>query len=383
MSINKLENRYHRQMILNSFGASGQSKLTQAKVLVIGAGGLGCPALQYLTAAGVGNIGIVDNDVVSITNLHRQILFSENDIAKPKASTAAANLTALNSEIEIKVYDEALTSINALEIINPYDLVLDCTDNFESRYLINDACVLLDKPLIFAAVLKFEGQIAVFNFHKNKEEISINYRDLFPNPVDAAHSVSCNEAGVLGVLPGIMGVLQTTEAIKIITGIGEVLSNKLLVYNALNSQFLTFNLSKNPKSELDMPQTQFDFRNYNYALFCNRQLASEISPEILIKMTANPLSVIDVRNLDEQPKPEGLQVQKMPLPKLEALFETVKLQKDVVLFCQTGKRSLKALELLKNKYVQHNFYSLQGGVVAWNAFKNKANEHTQKKEGIY
>jgi sulfur-carrier protein adenylyltransferase/sulfurtransferase len=383
MSQENFENRYHRQMILKSFGTSGQAKLAQAKVLVIGAGGLGCPALQYLTAAGVGTIGIVDNDTVSITNLHRQILFSESDISKPKASTAAAKLTALNSEVKLNVYNEKITTVNALEIISNYDVVLDCTDNFESRYLINDACVLLDKPLVYAAVLKYEGQVAVFNCKNNEEVERINYRDLFPNPVDAAHSVSCNEAGVLGVLPGIMGVLQATETLKIITGIGEVLSNKLMVYNALNSSFNTFNLSKNSESQKAMPENIEKFKKYNYELFCNSQLSCELSPETLMEMIDNNLTIIDVRNREEQPEAVDLSTFNMPLSELENLFEFQETNSQVVFICQTGKRSLKAVELLKNKYFGHTFHSLKGGVLAWNEFKNKTNEHSQKEKSIY
>jgi sulfur-carrier protein adenylyltransferase/sulfurtransferase len=383
MNRENLENRYLRQLILKSFGTSGQNKLAQAKVLVIGAGGLGCPALQYLTAAGVGTIGIVDGDTVSITNLHRQILFSENDISKPKALTAAAKLFALNSEVKFNIYNEAVTTANAIEIISNYDVVLDCTDNFESRYLINDACVLLDKPLVYAAVLKFEGQVAVFNFKNSPEEVSINYRDLFPNPVDAAHSVSCNEAGVLGVLPGIMGVLQATETLKIITEIGEVLSNKLMVYNALNSSFNTFNLSKGSESQKAMPQNTEDFENYNYALFCNTLLAAEITSETLEKMMQNKTTIIDVREMKELPEAFELDVLKLPLPQLEGLFKMEQHQKEVVLLCQTGKRSLKAVDLLKNIYSGHTFFSLKGGVLAWNEFKNKPNEHSQKEKSIY
>ena len=383
MNPENLENRYHRQMILKSFGTSGQEKLAQAKVLVIGAGGLGCPALQYLTAAGVGTIGIVDGDTVSITNLHRQILFLEKDLSKPKAATAAVKLSALNSGVKLNVYYENVTTSNALEIISNYDVVLDCTDNFESRYLINDACVLLDKPLVYAAVLKYEGQAAVFNFKNTPLEESINYRDLFPNPLDAAHSVSCNEGGVLGVLPGIMGVLQATETLKIITKIGEVLSNKLLVYSALNSSFNTFNLSKNRASREAMPQNSEDFKNYNYALFCNTLLAAEITSETLEKMKRNKTTIIDVRNIEELPEAFELDVLKMPFPKLEGLFKTLQPQKEVVLVCQTGKRSLKAVDLLKNKYSGHTFFSLRGGVLAWNEFKNKLNELSQKEKSIY
>lgn len=383
MNPNHFNTRYQRQTILPGFGNEAQQKIANARVLVIGAGGLGCPSLQYLTAAGVGTLGIADNDVVSVTNLHRQILFAESDLSKPKASTAAAKLSALNSEVVFTVYNETINKTNAFEIIENYDVVLDCTDNFESRYLINDACVLLGKPLVFAAVLKFEGQLAIFNLKTQQENQSVNYRDLFPNPIDAAHSVSCNEAGVLGVLPGIMGLMQATETLKIITGIGEVLENKLGVFDALKNSFLTFNISKNPEAYKTTPQSKEAFLNFNYALFCNLLLASEISPKTLMKMISNQVSVIDIRNLEEEPKVQELQVQKIPISQLEKLFQSNQFQKDVVLICQTGKRSLKAVEELKNSNTSHNFYSLKGGVLAWNEFKNNANEHPQKEKSIY
>lgn len=383
MNRNYFENRYQRQTALKSFGHSGQDKLTHAKVLVIGAGGLGCPALQYLTAAGVGTIGIVDNDIVSITNLHRQVLFSEKDLLKPKASTAAARLSDLNSEIKLKVHNEKVTTENALDIISNYDVVLDCTDNFESRYLINDACVLLNKPLVYAAVLKYEGQVAVFNFKHNHQKESVNYRDLFPNPVDAAHSISCDEAGVLGVLPGIMGVLQATEALKIITGIGDVLSDKILVYNALNSSFNTFNLSNNSASQKSMPENNAEFKKFNYELFCNSQLSCELSPETLMEMIDKNLTIIDVRNWDELPEAVDLSTLKMPLPELINQFENQEPKNEVVFLCQTGIRSLKAVELLKNKYTTYTFYSLRGGVEEWNKYKSNQNEYPQKENSIY
>jgi len=228
--------RYHHQMILKDFGEAGQQKLLQAKVLVIGAGGLGCPALQYLTAAGIGTIGIVDDDVVTLSNLHRQILYSTSDIGFLKAEKAAEKLRQLNPEISIIVYSERLTTQNALSIMKAYDVIIDGTDNFSTRYMINDACVLLQKPLVYGAVSQYEGQVAIFNYKKENLYEGVNYRDLFPYPPKDTEVLNCAEAGVLGILPGIIGTMQANETIKLITGIGKPLINRMLTFNALNNQ---------------------------------------------------------------------------------------------------------------------------------------------------
>ena len=230
-------NRYQRQIQLKEIGQLGQEKITHAKVLMIGAGGLGCPALQYLAAAGVGTIGIVDFDVIEMSNLQRQILYTVDDIGQSKAITAAKKLSLLNPEIIIDVYNVQITNNNALEILENYDIIIDGSDNFATRYLINDACVLLDKPLIYGAVLRFEGQIGVFNLADETTNSKTNYRDLFPKPPDLDSSISCNDVGVLGVIPGIIGTMQATEALKIITGIGKSLTNKIISYNALENTF--------------------------------------------------------------------------------------------------------------------------------------------------
>ena len=218
MNSGKLYERYQRQILLKEFGIAGQQKLLQAKVLVIGAGGLGCPVLQYLTAAGIGCIGIVDNDVVSLSNLHRQVLYDTNDIGKSKVSVAAEKLRLVNSDTELIEYHIHLDKNNCLGIINEYDIIIDCTDNFASRYMINDACVLKAKPLVYAGVNRFEGQVAVFNVTRNEKVRTANYRDLFPVQPEQNEVLNCSEAGVLGVLPGIIGSMQASEAIKLITG---------------------------------------------------------------------------------------------------------------------------------------------------------------------
>jgi adenylyltransferase/sulfurtransferase len=243
MKENILYERYQRQIILKGFGEEGQQKLLQAKVLVIGAGGLGCPALQYLAAAGVGTIGIVDDDVISLSNLHRQVLYTPDDIDHPKVEVAASKLRQLNPDVNIYPYRIRLEKSNAFEIIRQYDLLIDGTDNFASRYMINDACFLLNKPLIYGAVSQYEGEVAVFSPHFLMGSTrGVNYRDLFPNPPKDGEVLNCAEAGVLGVLPGIIGTMQAAEAIKLITGIGTPLMNKLLTYNVLSQEIYEVSL---------------------------------------------------------------------------------------------------------------------------------------------
>ena len=228
--------RYGRQMTIPTFGVAGQQKLQSAKVLMIGAGGLGCPVLQYLVAAGVGKVGIVDHDLVSLSNLHRQVLYRTEDIGKPKATVAKSTLERLNPEVEIVALADQVNSENIVDILSDYDLILDGTDNFEARYLISDACVALQKTLIFGAVSQFEGQVAVFNALQKDGTRGANYRDVFPDPPGENEVRNCAEAGVLGVLPGIIGAMMANEAIKWITGVGQPMSNRILTYNALNNQ---------------------------------------------------------------------------------------------------------------------------------------------------
>jgi len=218
--------RFERQTILPGFGQEGQQKLSMAKILVIGAGGLGCPALLYLAAAGVGTIGIADGDKVSLSNLNRQILYGEDHIGQSKAEVAGELIRSKYSDIQINIIPHFLTSENALDIIKKYDLVLDGSDNFGTRYLINDACYLLKKPLVFGAIYQHEGQVAVLNISRNGQE-PLTYRDLFPNPPSAAEVPNCAETGVLGVLPGIIGTMQATEAIKYLSGFGKPLIHKV------------------------------------------------------------------------------------------------------------------------------------------------------------
>lgn len=256
--------RYQRQITLTEFGSQAQEKLANAKVLVIGAGGLGCPALQYLVAAGVGYIGIADFDTVHLSNLHRQILFGQDDIGKKKVIVAKEKLTQLNNLVQLETYDVQWQQEHCLQYFPLFDVIIDATDNFASRYLINDACVLFGKPLVFGAVNKFEGQVSVFNSSK----YACNYRDLFPTPPNNNEVANCATAGVLGVLPGVIGSMQATETIKLITGIGETLENQLLNYNVLNQSIFTIQLTKNPESLEYMPSSMDAFLNTNYEVLC-------------------------------------------------------------------------------------------------------------------
>ena len=264
--------RYQRQIILKELGIAGQQQLTAAKVLVIGAGGLGCAALQYLVAAGVGTIGIVDDDIVNLSNLQRQVLYAVKDIGKEKSLTAKEKLQQLNPEISIIAYNERLTTKNALHIFQNFDIIMDGTDNFASRYLINDACALMHKPTVFGAVSQFEGQLAIFNYSANNESTPVNYRDLFPVPPKDDEVLNCAEAGVLGVLPGIIGTMMANETIKLITGIGKPLINSMLTYNALNNQVFEVELSSHPATALLMPKDAESFKKMDYKFLCSASI---------------------------------------------------------------------------------------------------------------
>jgi sulfur-carrier protein adenylyltransferase/sulfurtransferase len=368
MNDNKLYERYQRQVILKEFGLEGQQKLLQAKVLVIGAGGLGCPVLQYLVAAGVGTIGIVDDDIVSISNLHRQVLYNVDDIGKSKAAIAKNVLQKANSEIKIIAYNERLTTSNALEMINEFEIIIDGTDNFSSRYMINDACVLLKKLLIFGAVSQWEGQVAVFCGNEG-----VNYRDLFPQPPKDGEVLNCAEAGVIGVLPGIIGTMMANETIKLITGIGTVLINKMITYNALNNKWYEMQLVPQQDTRLLIPANEIVFKQMNYDALC-------AVPVLELEITANDFyqyvlkndtTVIDVRECGETPVVDEFDHLQIPAGFLPENFAKIKTG-TVVLFCQSGKRSLQAAKLLSEFYAgKKHIYSLKDGIVTWKNRKIK------------
>jgi sulfur-carrier protein adenylyltransferase/sulfurtransferase len=336
-------NKYDRQIILKGFGTAGQERLLQAKVLVVGAGGLGCPALQYLAAAGVGTIGIVDTDKVSETNLHRQVLYGIADIHQPKVECAKAALLRLNPDIDIQVYYLYLTVSNALEIIELYDIVIDGTDNFHTRYLLNDACVLLGKPLVYGAVSQFEGQVAVFNYSTTAGNRGVNYRDIFPSPPKNNEVQNCAEAGVLGVLPGIIGTMQANETIKILAGIGEPLADKLLTYNALTNHTFELQLSTVPETMDLIPKDKLAFWNMDYIGLCSHPISKYdidfASFQDLLHQ--EDVQIIDVRNEDETPVLDSFTHLRIPLPVLHDHW-TELTANTIVFFCKTGQRSKQA-----------------------------------------
>ena len=360
--------RYNRHLILPGFGISGQEKLKSAKVLVIGAGGLGSPVLLYLTSAGVGEIGIIDFDVVDESNLQRQIVFSQNDVGKPKAEVAAAKLAQQNPHVKFNVYPMRLQNKNALEIISHYDVVVDGSDNFATRYLVNDACVLLNKPLVYGAVYKFEGQVSVFNYNT----AGPTYRCLFPIPPAAGSVANCSEIGVLGILPGIVGTLQATEAIKIITGIGEVLSGKILLIDALRMNFSFIELNRNENVWKEMiPATPAEFLKTDYDYFCGSKTevpeVKKITVAELLKINEdnNDLQFLDVREPGEVPQVDELKELRIPLANIQKRANEISRTKKVIVICKSGIRSRNAIEQLEKEFGFTNLYNLEGGVMEW------------------
>lgn len=360
--------RYNRHLILPGFGISRQEKLKQAKVLVIGAGGLGCPALLYLTAAGIGEIGIIDFDTVDESNLQRQIIFSLDDVGKLKAEVAAEKLAKQNPHIRFNVYPLRLQNKNALKILQRYDVIVDGSDNFSTRYLVNDACVLLKKPVVYGAVYKFEGQVSVFNYNTTAP----TYRCLFPVPPAAGSVANCSEIGVLGVLPGIIGTLQATEVLKIITGIGEVLSGRILLVGALNMDFSTVELLRNEDAwRSTAPSTVEEFLKTDYDFFCGNKPTASVLKKItvpeLLKMldNKNEIQLLDVREPDEQPQIDELTDLIIPLAEIKNRATEISGTKKVIVFCKGGTRSRKAIELLESELGFTNLYNLEGGVTEW------------------
>lgn len=363
MLTDKEKYRYSRHILLDKVGEMGQQKLKAAKVLVIGAGGLGCPVLQYLTAAGVGTIGVIDFDVVDETNLQRQILFTIHDIGKNKAIVAKERLELLNPFVKFEVYPKKLTPKNALEIFKHYDVVVDGTDNFSTRYLVNDACVISNKPLVYGAIYKFEGQVSVFNYQGGP-----TYRCLFPEPPKAGSVPNCSDVGVLGVLPGLIGTQQANEVLKIILEIGTPLSGKLLMYDALQSSSTIIKINRCEEQVQKVLTSKVNFENNNYDLFCgikSVQVKDEISStELKELMQHETLQLLDVREEWEQPKIEGYDVINIPLQKIPFSLEQIDKTKKTVVICQHGVRSLKAIEFLKNNGF-NNLINLTGGMAAY------------------
>ena len=340
-------NRYNRHIILEDVGSEGQNKISIAKVLVIGAGGLGCPVLQYLVAAGVGTIGIIDYDNVEESNLQRQVLFGTSTLGKNKALAAKERLKDLNPTININAYPVRLTIKNVKEYFNEYDIIVDGTDNFETRYLINDAAVLTNKPVVYGAIYKFEGQVAVFNYKEGP-----TYRCLFPNPPKESSIPNCSEVGVLGVLPGIIGTMQANEVLKIILDFNEVLSGKLFCFNAKTSQTSTFSISKSNYKVKKLKT--IESKN------CNTEI-KEIYIEDALQI--NDSQFLDVRELNELPKAELPNYIQIPLRQLSQSIHKLDKSKTIIVLCQTGIRSKTAIQQLQKQYF-NNCFNLKGGIIA-------------------
>lgn len=358
--------RYSRHILLPEIGVEGQERLKQAGVLVVGAGGLGCPITLYLAAAGVGRIGIIDSDIVDESNLQRQILYTVGDVGIAKANCAESHLYQLNPYIKIESYKETLSNENALAIIEKYDLIIDGTDNFPTRYLVNDACVLLNKPNIYGSIFRFDGQATVFNYKD-----SPCYRCLYPEPPPPGLVPSCAEGGVLGVLPAIIASVQATEAIKMITDIGKPLIGRLLLYDALKMEFDTLNIAKNPDCPICGEHPSIKALG-DYQQLCglsansDTPLFAQITPEQLArKMATDPsITLIDVREAYERAIchiPGSLH---FPMQEIEQQMAQFPLDQELVFHCKMGGRSAKVCQQFIDKGYT-NISNLSGGILAW------------------
>ncbi len=346
--------RFASHIALPEFGVNGQKNLKNAAILCIGSGGLGSPLLLYLAAAGIGRIGIVDFDVVETSNLQRQVIHGTSFVGQLKTTSASARINEINPHCQVDIYEKKLTYKNAIDIIKKYDLVCDCTDNFPTRYLINDACILLGKPNIYGSIQKFEGQVSVFNLHTN----SPNYRDLVPEAPPSELVPSCSEGGVLGVVPGLIGIIQATEAIKIITGTGAVLSGRLLVFNALTMTFKELKIMHDDEQKIiDNPSIYNKFYNSGKDSPEEEEEVSITSISVqelksILEKSSKITALIDVRNPSETSISKIENSELIPLCTLENqhsiqhLKNLARLRKLYVI-CKSGKRSAKAIKILK------------------------------------
>jgi len=340
--------RYSCQLALPGFTEETQNRLQNARVLLVGAGGLGCPAAQYLVAAGIGTIGIVDFDVISISNLHRQILYTPQDVGMKKAIVACNKLQEQNAFVKLIPYETKIVSENVMKIISPYDIIIDGTDNFETRYLLNDACVLQGKPLIYGAIYQYEGQVAVWNVANDDNTRSPNYRDIFPE-VDATQIPDCTVGGVIPTLAGIIGCMQANEVIKYVTGIGELLAGKLLMLDAQTLQSRIIKIDATTKTSI------------------TALTPTEHVPTISIKELKDAIDLydlIDVRNNEER-KIFNIGGKHIPVSEIENETSYLHSDRPIIFYCASGKRSAEIVKLIKRKFPDLNVFSLEGGIKAW------------------
>jgi sulfur-carrier protein adenylyltransferase/sulfurtransferase len=362
--------RYSRHLILPEVGLEGQKRLKAASVLCIGTGGLGAPLLLYLAAAGIGRIGIVDFDVVDNSNLQRQVIHGASWVGKPKIESAKSRIHEINPHCQVDLYETRLSSENALDILEPYDIVVDGTDNFPTRYLVNDACVLLNKPNVYGSIYRFEGQATVFNY-----EGGPNYRDLYPEPPPPGLVPSCAEGGVLGILPGIIGVIQATETIKIILGQGTTLSGRLLLFNALEMKFRELRLRPNPERPIIEKLVDYEeFCGIPQAKAAEAQQQAELAEmtvqelQELLESGSQEFVLLDVRNPNEYEIARIPGSVLVPLPEIESGEGIDKVKAlvnghQLIAHCKMGGRSAKALGLLKQAGLSG--VNVKGGIQAW------------------
>jgi molybdopterin/thiamine biosynthesis adenylyltransferase/rhodanese-related sulfurtransferase len=347
--------RYSCQLALPGFGKQAQEKLQNAKVLIVGAGGLGCPAAQYIVSSGVGHVTIADPDTISISNLHRQILYNSSDVGKLKVDIARERLKQLNEQAEVTAFDQMITAKNVMDLISDYNVVVDCTDNIESRYLLNDACVLLQKPLVYGSIYQYEGHLAVWNNKNEDGTFTANYRDVFPD-VNSAALPNCNEGGVLPALAGIIGSMQAVEVIKLLTGCGEVLSGKMLVFDSTNMQSRIIRLGRISTVKISGLSTGSQVK-----------AISAVDLSELIKQ--NKVQLIDVREKEEHTA-FNIGGKNIPLNRIDSIEITN--GEAVVLYCESGRRSGNASRILTAKFPAAHILSLEGGMNKWKEiFKNE------------
>jgi adenylyltransferase/sulfurtransferase len=363
--------RYSRHLIMPEVGMEGQKRLKAAGVLLIGAGGLGSPLGLYLAAAGVGRIGLVDFDVVDFSNLQRQVLHGTPDVGRTKLQSAKDRLQAINPEVRLDLYETRLSSANALQIFEPYDVIIDGTDNFPTRYLVNDACVLLRKPNVYGSIFRFDGQASVFYPFQGP-----CYRCLYPEPPPPGEVPSCAEGGVLGILPGLIGCIQATEAVKLILGTGSPLVGRLLLYDALQMSFREFKVRRNPKCPMCGDQPTIT-KLIDYEQFCGVRGQEAPAPQAaagIAETTVEELKkrldagekvfILDVRN------PEEVQISRipgstlLPLPALPQRFRELDPEREMVVHCKSGMRSAKAIQFLQQQGFR-KLKNLKGGILAW------------------
>jgi molybdopterin/thiamine biosynthesis adenylyltransferase/rhodanese-related sulfurtransferase len=361
---------YSRHLLIPEVGLEGQRKIKAASVLLIGTGGLGSPVALYLAAAGVGHIGLVDYDVVDFSNLQRQVIHGSSTIDQLKVESARQRMLDLNPDIDVQIYNEAFTSENAMRIAEDYDILIDGTDNFPTRYLVNDVCVLLGKANVYGSIYRFDGQVSVFDARRGP-----CYRCLFPEPPPPGLVPSCAEGGVLGVLPGTIGTLQATEALKLILGIGEPMIGRLLLYNALDMSFDFVKLRKNPNCKVCGPNPEVT-ELIDYEAFCgvpgNHRDEGSVgggwditASQLAEKMkNGNQLRLIDVREPHELEISHIEGAELIPLGQLAARMSELDSAEDIVLFCKSGTRSARALELLASAGFR-KMKNLKGGINAW------------------